>query len=77
MTNPGTITHNEIMELYQKHVDPDVKWNNFTLQEQDNVLQCKRSNCQMDSKLLKELCPEIKEVKSAVADAFQKMAGVH
>ena len=23
LTNPGLITHNEILELYKKHVDPD------------------------------------------------------
>ena len=30
-TNPGVITHNEILELYQSNVDSSHKWTNFTI----------------------------------------------
>jgi hypothetical protein len=33
MTNPGKISHNEILEMYQKHVNPDFTWKNFTEEE--------------------------------------------
>jgi hypothetical protein len=30
-TNPGAISHNEILALYKKHVDPSYTWTNFTV----------------------------------------------
>jgi hypothetical protein len=30
-TNPGAISHNEILALYKKHVDPTYTWSNFTV----------------------------------------------
>ena len=31
LTNPGTISHNEIMELFKKYVDKDLEYKNFTI----------------------------------------------
>jgi 3,5-epimerase/4-reductase len=42
--NPGAISHNEVLALYKKHVDPDYTWNNFTLEEQAKILKAGRSN---------------------------------
>lgn len=33
-TNPGAISHNEILELYKEYIDPDFTWDNFTIEEQ-------------------------------------------
>lgn len=33
-TNPGCVSHNEVLQLYQDYIDPDFKWQNFTLEEQ-------------------------------------------
>ena len=30
-TNPGAISHNQILALYKKHVDPSYTWENFTV----------------------------------------------
>lgn len=43
-TNPQTISHNEIMEYYKKYVDPNHKWENFNIEEQDKILAARRSN---------------------------------
>ena len=43
-TNPGSISHNEILEMYRDIVDTSFTWENFTLEEQDKVLSSKRSN---------------------------------
>jgi dTDP-4-dehydrorhamnose reductase len=43
-TNPGLISHNEILQMYQEIVNPDFKWVNFTIDEQDRILASKRSN---------------------------------
>ena len=33
-TNPGAISHNEILELYKEYIDPDFTWENFNIEEQ-------------------------------------------
>lgn len=44
LTNPGTITHNEILQMYREIVDPTFTWKNFTPEEQSKILLSKRSN---------------------------------
>lgn len=51
-TNPGSISHNEILEMYRDIVDPGFTWKNFSLDEQDKVLSSKRSNNLMDTNKL-------------------------
>ena len=53
-TNPGAITHNEIMSLYKKHINPSFTWENFTEEEQNAILKSKRSNCYLDTSKLEE-----------------------
>jgi len=48
-TNPGTISHNEILEMYRDIVDPKFTWKNFTVDEQDKILLGKRSNNLLDT----------------------------
>lgn len=36
-TNPGAISHNEILQLYKDYVDPEFEWSNFTVEEQAKV----------------------------------------
>ena len=38
LTNPGLISHNEILEMYKEIVDPNFKWENFSIEEQDKIL---------------------------------------
>jgi len=52
LTNPGSISHNEILEMYKDIVDPNFTWKNFTIEEQDKVLSSKRSNNLMDTNKL-------------------------
>ena len=32
-TNPGAISHHEVLTLYRDIVEPDFKWEGFTLEE--------------------------------------------
>lgn len=57
--NPGAVSHNQIMELYKRHVDPEHTWTNFTLEEQAEILKAGRSNCELDASKLLSLYPEI------------------
>jgi 3,5-epimerase/4-reductase len=43
-TNPGTISHNQILELYREIIDPSFIWKNFTIEEQSYLLKSDRSN---------------------------------
>ncbi|KAJ3152325.1 hypothetical protein HDU86_005854 [Geranomyces michiganensis] len=77
-TNPGAISHNEVLTLYKKHVDPSFTWKNFTLEEQSKVIKAGRSNCELDTtKLmaaLDKLGVKINEIHTAYDLCFQRMA---
>ena len=65
-TNPGVISHNEILELYKEIVDPLFTWKNFTIEEQNTILKSKRSNNKLDTNRLQNLFPDILDIRSAV-----------
>jgi len=66
LTNPGTISHNEILEMYKEHVDNDFTWSNFTIEEQDKILLSARSNNKLNTDKLKEMYPGVSPIKEAV-----------
>jgi len=66
LTNPGTITHNEILELYKEIVDPEFTWTNFTVEEQNLILASKRSNNHLITEKLESLYPNVLSIKEAV-----------
>ena len=65
-TNPGVISHNDILTLYKQHVDPAFEWRNFSLAEQDAVLASKRSNNWLDTHELQRLFPNVRTIRDAV-----------
>lgn len=72
-TNPGTISHNEVLALYREYVDPSFTWKNFTLEEQSRILKAGRSNNELDvAKLLREF-PEIPPIQESLIRVFQKI----
>lgn len=72
--NPGVISHNQILDLYKKYVDPNFTYENFTIEEQNMVLKSKRSNNHLDaSKLLKEF-PHVPSITDSV-EAIMKQMG--
>lgn len=71
-TNPGLISHNEILEMFKDIVDPDFTWNNFSIEEQRNILACDRSNNYLDTSKLEKLFPNIKNIKESIKDCLIK-----
>lgn len=65
-TNPGVVSHNEILEMYQKYIDPEFKWQNFTLEEQAKVIVAPRSNNELDASKLKNEFPEMLPIKESL-----------
>ena len=72
MTNPGLISHNEILEMYREIVDKDFKWNNFSIEEQRQILASERSNNFLDTSRLESLY-KVKNIKESVRDLLYKM----
>jgi len=66
LTNPGLISHNEILEMYKEIVDPKFKWNNFSAEEQRKILDSDRSNNYLDTTRLETLYPKVDNIKTAV-----------
>jgi 3,5-epimerase/4-reductase len=76
-TNPGAISHNEVLSLFQKIVRPSFMWKNFSLEQQSKVIKAGRSNCELDTgKLvgkLGEYGVVIPEVHEAYEQCFKRM----
>mmetsp|Transcript_27775 Transcript_27775/g.78616 ORF Transcript_27775/g.78616 Transcript_27775/m.78616 type:complete len:310 (+) Transcript_27775:97-1026(+) len=65
-TNPGVVSHNEILELYREYYKPGFTYQNFSLDEQADVVRAGRSNNELDSTRLKSLFPEMLDIRSSL-----------
>ena len=75
LTNPGLITHNEILAMYKEIVDPSFTWNNFSIEEQNQILASKRSNNCLDTSVLECLTNyKVKNIKDSVRQVLEQMA---
>jgi len=72
-TNPGLISHNEILDMYKEIVDPNFTWKNFSLEEQLKILAADRSNNCLNTERLSQLCPEVRHIKDSMRDVLVKM----
>ncbi|GAX26254.1 3,5-epimerase/4-reductase [Fistulifera solaris] len=74
-TNPGVISHNQVLDLYKKYIDPDFQYSNFTIEEQNEILKAPRSNNELDTtKLLRDTEGiEINDILTAMDLCFQRM----
>ena len=72
-TNPGCVSHNFLLQLYQDLIDPSFTWQNFTEEEQARILIAPRSNTFLDvTKLLAEY-PDLPPIDQALRALFQRM----
>ena len=71
-TNPGLISHNEILYMYKEIVDPFFSWKNFSVEEQRKILAADRSNNCLDTNMLKSFFPMIKNIKESVRECLIK-----
>ncbi len=74
LTNPGLISHNEILEMFKEIVDPEFTWSNFSAEEQRKILASDRSNNFLDTTKLESLYPQVKNIKESVRDMLIKYA---
>lgn len=57
--NPGAISHNEVLDLYKKHIDPHYVYQNFSLDEQAQILKAGRSNNTLGRRSLEPIEPNL------------------
>jgi 3,5-epimerase/4-reductase len=72
LTNPGTISHNEILQIYKEVVDPNFSWANFSIEEQNAILASKRSNNCLNTEKLESIM-FVKDIKTSVKDIMTLM----
>lgn len=70
LTNPGLISHNEILEMYREIVDTNFVWKNFSEKEQRKILTSDRSNNYLDTQKLEQMYPDVKNIKESVRDVL-------
>ena len=73
LTNPGLISHNEILEMYRDIIDPAFVWKNFSKEDQDKILAGGRSNNCLDTTKLLSMFPEIDHIKTSVKKTILRM----
>jgi dTDP-glucose 4,6-dehydratase len=71
LTNPGVISHNEILEMYRDIIDPTFEWKNMTIEEQNNLLLSERSNNYLRTDSLESLFPEILPIKESIRNCLE------
>ena len=70
LTNPGLISHNEILDMYKEIVDQNFVYENFSAEAQRKILACDRSNNYLDTSRLEKLYPNVRNIKDAVKDCL-------
>jgi hypothetical protein len=73
LTNPGLISHNDILEMYKEVCDPAFEWKNFSQEQQLKILAADRSNNCLDTTRLAKLCPEVSNIKDGVKKILVEM----
>lgn len=70
LTNPGLISHNEVLDMFKEIVDPDFEYQNFSVEEQSKILAADRSNNYLDTTKLEKLYPDVRNIKDAVRECL-------
>ena len=70
LTNPGLISHNEILKMYKDIVDNSFTWKNFSESEQRSILASDRSNNYLDTTKLESLYPNVKHISDSIRECL-------
>lgn len=73
MTNPGVISHNEILDMYKEIIDETFTYKNFTEEEMRKILKSDRSNNYLDTTKLERDYPKVRGIKLAVRETLLDM----
>jgi len=70
LTNPGLISHNEILQMYKEIVDPTFVWKNFSIEEQRAILAADRSNNYLETGKLETMYPQVKHIRDSIRECL-------
>lgn len=70
LTNPGAITHGEILEMYRQYIDPNFTYEIMDLSDLPNYTVGRRSNNYLDTSKLQSYYPNVKPIKDSVRELF-------
>jgi 3,5-epimerase/4-reductase len=72
-TNPGKISHNQILEIYKNTIDPEFTWKNMTIEEQAKMLKADRSNNHLCTAKIEKEYPKLKNIHESIIITLNKM----
>ena len=77
LVNPGAITHEEILAVYKKYVDPSHEYEMVDeasdCSDFSTELKKKRSNCSLSTDVLTSLCPQVANSHASIEKVVQAM----
>jgi 3,5-epimerase/4-reductase len=76
LCNPGTISHNDILDMYIKYIDPTFTYQNFSLEEQALILKADRSNNEMDTTKLQTEYPNVMSIRESIEEMFKSCSTI-
>lgn len=72
VTNPGAVTHAQILDLYKELVDPTFTYSIISTQELDSITKARRSNCVLSTRKIEaegiKLSPAIDALRVVLSD---------
>lgn len=71
LTNPGLVSHNEILDMFTEIVDPDFTYQNFSESELLKVLESGRSNNFLDTSVLEKEY-KVTSIKESVRQVLKR-----
>ena len=70
LTNPGLVSHNQILTMFKEIVDPEFTWKNFSVEQQNKILASERSNNFLETNLLQEWFPEVSNIQDSIRECL-------
>lgn len=70
VTNPGTIDHQAILDMYIELVDPTYQYELFSVEEMEKITKAKRSNCGLSVEKLEREGIHLRPVAQAIRESL-------
>ncbi len=72
-TNPGTISHDRILKLWEKIKNEKLDYKLVSLNDMDSILVAKRSNNKLNTNKLLKLYPNIHPIEESVINCIERI----
>lgn len=72
-TNPGLVSHNEILSLIRDIHKPNLTWENMSREQQLAILKADRSNNLLNTDKLQSLYPDVPDILTGIREVVSKM----